>query len=63
VAVVRGLHFVSDAGRNELGEPDVGDVAPLVARLGLALTRAEQFAVERRRGLDRVARHPIPPFR
>jgi hypothetical protein len=46
----RGVHFVEDARVWEAGEPDDGDPTPLRRRLGLALTRPETFAVERRRG-------------
>ena len=46
----RGVHLVDDVGVWEVGEPDVGDAAPLRARYGLAQTRAASFAVERRNG-------------
>ncbi|MFW2380525.1 MAG: hypothetical protein ACN4GZ_02115 [Acidimicrobiales bacterium] len=46
----RGAHFTDEIGRNDLGEPDVGDVGPLLRRYGLASTKLDQFAVERRRG-------------
>ena len=46
----RGMHFTEVPGSNEIGEPDVGDAGPLMRRLGLALYRPVQFAVERRRG-------------
>jgi hypothetical protein len=43
----RGVAF-TDRSVNELGTPDVGDVARLP--FGLSVTRAASFAVERRRG-------------
>lgn len=46
----RGIHFTDDPGVSPLGEPDVGDVGPILDRYGLGLYRPEQFAVERRRG-------------
>ena len=46
----RGLHFVPERTRLDPGEPDVGDITALTRRFGLAATRAETFAVERRSG-------------
>ncbi len=46
----RGLRFVDRGEAVDVGEPDVGDAAPLLRRWGLAPNRAEQFALERRRG-------------
>lgn len=46
----RGVEFVEQPGESILGAPDVGDVAPCLARYGLRLRRPAQFAVERRRG-------------
>lgn len=46
----RGLHFVPDRGRLDPGEPDHGDIRVLAKHHGLAATRAETFAVERRSG-------------
>lgn len=43
----RGASF-AERGTDEVGAPDVGDVAPL--GFGLAVTRVASFAVERRRG-------------
>jgi len=43
----RGASF-AEPGVDEVGPPDVGDVAPLL--FGLAVTRVASFAVERRRG-------------
>jgi hypothetical protein len=45
----RGAHF-APVGTWELGDPDEGDVAPLRARHGMAVSAAETFAVERRTG-------------
>lgn len=46
----RGLHFTQEAGHNDAGEPDMGELGPLLRGFGLAVTRPGQFAVERRRG-------------
>mgnify|MGYP001815638925 CR=1 FL=1 len=46
----RGIHFDDKPGACDLDEPDVGDAGPCVARYGIRLTRAVQFAVERRHG-------------
>ena len=54
----RGVHFDDEAGRSELGEPDVGDAGPCLARFGLSLYRPIQFAVERRRGWEEAAGTP-----
>lgn len=53
----RGLHFTDERATN-VGEPDVGDVSPLLRCYGLALNRPEQFAVERRRGWTETADSP-----
>ena len=54
----RGAHLTEATGVCELGSPDVGDAGPLLARHGLAVTLAEQFAVERRRGWAEVPGTP-----
>jgi len=46
----RGIRFEGDAGTSDLGPPDTGDLAPCLARYGLRLNPAAQFAVERRKG-------------
>jgi len=46
----RGLHFVEDPAVWQVGAPEAGDAGPCRTRFGLALTRADTFAVERRRG-------------
>lgn len=46
----RGIRFVEETGRNDVGPPVVGDVAPCLERYGLAVNRSVQFAVERRTG-------------
>ncbi len=52
----RGAHFDdATSGKCDLGEPDVGDVAPISRRFGMAITRPVQFAVERRRGWTEAA--------
>jgi hypothetical protein len=52
-----GAHFVADRARR-LAPPDAGDSAPCYRRLGLALTSATTFAVERRRGWVETADTP-----
>jgi hypothetical protein len=54
----RGAHFTAERGMSRLGSPSEGDVAPLLARFGLAATRAVSFAVERRRGWSETADTP-----
>lgn len=51
----RGARFVEEPGHDDLGEPEVGDASPLLRRYGVRLNRAEQFAVERRRGWEETA--------
>jgi hypothetical protein len=46
----RGIHFADGPGESALGDPDVGDAAPILERYRLDLYRPVQFAVERRRG-------------
>jgi hypothetical protein len=46
----RGVRFVDDRERWTVPEPAEGDPAPLRARYGLELRRAETFAIERDRG-------------
>ena len=46
----RGIRFDDEVDVSNIGEPDVGDSGPVLARYGLKLNRAIQFAVERRRG-------------
>jgi hypothetical protein len=46
----RGVRFVEDPERWTVGEPDEGDAAPIRARFGLEVRRAETFSVERDRG-------------
>src|SRR5688500_14069436 len=61
-----GIHFVDDTNVWQVGEPDVGDVAPCRRRFGLALTAPAVFAVERRRGWtetpDSPPPHPADPW-
>jgi hypothetical protein len=54
----RGLHFVADRRRFDPGEPDHGDLRALRRRYGLAATRAETFAVERRGGWEETEDTP-----
>ncbi len=48
----RGMHFEPDTAQTDVGPPDVGDAAAMLARYGLSWTRPDQFAVERRRGWE-----------
>jgi hypothetical protein len=54
----RGLHFVDDPAQSDAGDPDVGDIGPLLHRYGLRWTLPEQYAVERRRGWVESADSP-----
>lgn len=55
----RGLHFVPRGEGSQVGNPDNGDIAPLMRRYGLAPTRPETFAVERRRGWREAETTPM----
>lgn len=55
----RGYHF-AERGTWDVREPDQGDVPLGARRFGLAVTGAEQYAVERRRGFHE---HPESPTR
>jgi len=46
----RGVHFVDDRRVWELGEPDVGNVAPCRKRFGMRVSAPLAFAAEHRRG-------------
>jgi hypothetical protein len=46
----RGMQFLEDPSVWEVDEPDLGDLGPVRDRFGLRLSRADAFAVERRRG-------------
>ncbi|MGA9160422.1 MAG: hypothetical protein WB297_06100 [Actinomycetota bacterium] len=54
----RGMQFVEDPGVFEIDEPDLGDLAAVRGRFGLRLSRADSFAVERRRGWTETADTP-----
>jgi len=54
----RGLTFVDDRERLDPGEPQAGDIGQMRRRFGLAGTRAESFAVERRHGWTETADTP-----
>lgn len=54
----RGLHFVDDPTESLAGDPDVGDVRPLLRRYGLRWTLPDQYAFERRRGWVESADSP-----
>ncbi len=53
-----GLHFVADTDVWPTEPPHEGDPAPVRRHYGLAFTRAESFAVERRRGWIETAETP-----
>lgn len=54
----RGMQFVQDRSVWTVDEPDLGDIAPVRERFGLRLSRADSFAVERRRGWTETADTP-----
>jgi hypothetical protein len=57
----RGMRFVEDQSVRDVDEPDQGDLGRVYERIGLRLSRADAFAVERRRGwteTDTPPRHP-----
>jgi hypothetical protein len=57
----RGVHFVEDRSVWEVGEPDLGDPSDVRGRFGLRMSRADSFAVERRRGWTETADMPPRP--
>jgi hypothetical protein len=52
------VEFVEDRSVWKVDEPDLGDVGPVRERYGLRLSRADAFAVERRRGWTETADTP-----
>jgi len=54
----QGVHFVEDRDVWDPGTPDEGDAGPVRVRSGLRFTRADTFAVERRRGWTETADTP-----
>ncbi len=54
----RGMQFLEDRSVCEVDEPDRGDLRPVRDRFGLRLSRADAFAVERRRGWTETADTP-----
>lgn len=54
----RGVQFVEDRSVWEVDEPALGDLGPVRERFGLRLSRADAFAVERRRGWTESADTP-----
>jgi hypothetical protein len=54
----RGMQFVPDRAVQDVDEPDVGDLSAVRERYGLRLSRADSFAVERRRGWTETADTP-----
>ena len=54
----RGIQFVHDRTVFDVDEPDLGDLGPVRERFGLRLSRADSFAVERRRGWSETAETP-----
>jgi hypothetical protein len=54
----RGMQFVEDRAVFDVDEPDLGDLGPVRERFGLRLSRADSFAVERRRAWTETADTP-----
>jgi hypothetical protein len=54
----RGMQFVDDRAVFDVDEPDLGDLGPVRERFGLRLSRADSFAVERRRAWTETADTP-----
>jgi hypothetical protein len=54
----RGMQFVEDRAVFDVDEPDLGDFGPVRERFGLRLSRADSFAVERRRAWTETADTP-----
>ena len=54
----RGVMFVEDRSVWEVGEPDLGDLGPVRETFGMRLSRADSFAIERRRGWSETADTP-----
>jgi hypothetical protein len=54
----RGMQFLEDASVWQVEEPDVGDLDAVRGRFGLRMSRADSFAVERRRGWTETADTP-----
>lgn len=54
----RGMHFVEDPSVRDVDEPDLGDLGRVFERYGLRMSRADAFAVERRRGWTETAGTP-----
>lgn len=54
----RGMQFVEDAAVREVNDPDIGGLTTLYERFGLRMSRADSFAVERRRGWTETADTP-----
>jgi hypothetical protein len=54
----RGMQFVEDRAVVDVDEPDLGDLGPVRERFGLRLSRADSFAVERRRAWTETADTP-----
>jgi hypothetical protein len=54
----RGMQFVEDGSVRDVDAPGLGDVRPVYERFGLRMSRADSFAVERRRGWTETAETP-----
>lgn len=54
----RGMQFAEDASVRDVDEPDLGDLSAVYERFGLRMSRADSFAVERRRGWTETADTP-----
>jgi hypothetical protein len=57
----RGMQFVEDRAVFAVDEPDLGDLSTVRERYGLRLSRADSFAVERRRGWTETPDTPPRP--
>lgn len=54
----RGIQFTQDASVRDADEPDLGDLGRVYERFELRMSRADSFAVERRRGWTQTADTP-----
>jgi hypothetical protein len=54
----RGMQFLEDPSVWQVDEPDEGDLSAVRGRFGLRMSRADSFAVERRRGWTETADTP-----
>jgi hypothetical protein len=57
----RGMQFLEDPSVWQVDDPDEGDLGAVRGRYGLGMSRADSFAVERRRGWTETADTPPRP--